>query len=103
MSAAGDVYSYGIMLMEVVTRRRPTDELWNGDVSLRQWVEAAYPSSLMEVVDADLVQEMDGCLVSLVELSLECSEEAPQRRISINDAVIRLEKIKHKFLETKGT
>lgn len=54
-------------------------------------------------MDADLVQELDGCLVSLVELSLQCSEEAPPRRISINDAVIRLQKIKHKFLETKGT
>ncbi|PIN20541.1 Serine/threonine protein kinase [Handroanthus impetiginosus] len=106
VSTSGDVYSYGIMLMEVLTRRRPTDELFSDSLSLRQWVKAGYPNSLMEVVDANLFHEEDRlnnqlivCLQSVVELSLDCSKEAPDERISMRDAMLRLKKIKERYME----
>ncbi|KAL7097414.1 hypothetical protein ACP275_10G143100 [Erythranthe tilingii] len=117
VSTKGDVYSYGIMLMEVVTRRKPTDELFGENRSLRQWVKAAYyynTNSLMEVIDANLFQEEENglllleinshhniitCLSSVIELS---SKKAPQDRINMKDAMVRLNKIKQRFLQTKG-
>ncbi|KAH0681163.1 hypothetical protein KY284_022248 [Solanum tuberosum] len=39
VSASGDVYSYGIMLMEVLTKRRPTDEeICNENLDMRKWI-----------------------------------------------------------------
>ncbi|XP_051149093.1 receptor kinase-like protein Xa21 [Andrographis paniculata] len=109
VSTAGDVYSYGVMVMEVLTRRRPTDDLFDDNRSLRQWVRAAYPDSLREILDSDLFLQDEGelnvqrdeCLLSAVELSLDCTEEAAGDRIDIYEAVVRLRKIKHKFLHGK--
>lgn len=55
MSACGDVYSYGIMLMEVLAKRRPTDEeIFNENLGLRKWIRRGFPKTMLEVVDANL-------------------------------------------------
>ncbi|XP_038701904.1 probable LRR receptor-like serine/threonine-protein kinase At3g47570 [Tripterygium wilfordii] len=51
VSVKGDMYSYGIMMLEIVTRKKPTDEMFSGEVSLRQWVSASFPNASLDVVD----------------------------------------------------
>ncbi|XP_047268387.1 receptor kinase-like protein Xa21 [Capsicum annuum] len=108
VSASGDVYSYGIMLMEVLAKRRPTDEeLFNENLGLREWIRLAFPRTIMEVVDANLFPEEEQitskseiCIASMVELALDCTMEIPESRITIKDVVKRLNKIKNTFLKT---
>ncbi|KAL6199364.1 hypothetical protein ACLB2K_029148 [Fragaria x ananassa] len=38
VSRRGDVYSFGIVVMKTLTRRKPTDTMFVGDTSLKQWV-----------------------------------------------------------------
>ncbi|KAJ9689518.1 hypothetical protein PVL29_014951 [Vitis rotundifolia] len=54
VSSRGDIYSYGIMLLEMVTRKKPMDEMFSEEMSLRQWVQATIPNKIMEVVDENL-------------------------------------------------
>ncbi|GLJ24045.1 hypothetical protein SUGI_0458060 [Cryptomeria japonica] len=69
-SPRGDVYSYGILLMEMLTRRRPTDNMFDDDLNLHSWVNRAFPDMAFEVVDKSLLMEGAGketeeCLILL--------------------------------------
>ncbi|XP_038701749.1 probable LRR receptor-like serine/threonine-protein kinase At3g47570 [Tripterygium wilfordii] len=107
VSIKGDMYSYGIMMLEIVTGKKPTDEIFSGEVSLRQWVSASYPNALLDVVDSVLkpngnnatdIDMVQGFLFSLLEMGLECSREIPDERMDVKDIVAKLTKIKQKIL-----
>ncbi|XP_031253658.1 receptor kinase-like protein Xa21 [Pistacia vera] len=55
VSGKGDVYSYGIVLMETFTGKKPTDEIFAEERSLKQLVSESLQSSVMEVVDKNLL------------------------------------------------
>ncbi|XP_015169542.1 probable LRR receptor-like serine/threonine-protein kinase At3g47570 [Solanum tuberosum] len=41
-----DVYSFGILMMETFTRRRPSDEIFTGEMSIQRWVSDSFPSGI---------------------------------------------------------
>ncbi|CAI0409071.1 unnamed protein product [Linum tenue] len=58
----GDVYSYGILVLEMLSGKRPTDELFGGDggwLSLRDAVNAALPNDVYSVLDPKLYSPED--------------------------------------------
>ncbi|KAH0704838.1 hypothetical protein KY285_019116 [Solanum tuberosum] len=98
-----DVYSYGIMLLETFTRRKPTE--FEGDLSLKQWVSYSLPEAVMDVMDANLVTPMDNCLqkeldivASIMKVALDCCAESPTRRTNMKDVVGMLQKINIQLL-----
>ena len=91
--------------METFTRKKPTDEIFSGEMSIKYWVKESLPS-LMEVVDANLLNSGErghsarrDCALSILQLALECSEEVPEERINMKEVVAKLKKIKLKFLD----
>ncbi|POO03545.1 Tyrosine-protein kinase [Trema orientale] len=55
-SIQGDVYSYGILLLEMFTGKRPTDEAFRGDLNIHQYAKMALPQRLMQIVDRSLLR-----------------------------------------------
>ena len=94
------------MLLEMVTRKKPMDEMFCEEMSLRQWVKATIPNKIMEVVDENLARNQDGGdaiatqekLLAIMELGLECSRELPEERMDIKEVVVKLNKIKSQLL-----
>ncbi|KAL6285534.1 hypothetical protein ACE6H2_009924 [Prunus campanulata] len=111
VSTRGDVYSFGIVVMEAFTRRKPTDKMFDGEMNLKQWIANSLlpDATIAEVMDANLLgkqqQEDDefgtktDCLSSMMKLALACSAESPEERINMKEAVATLNKIKTKFLK----
>ncbi|CAN4091895.1 unnamed protein product [Withania somnifera] len=83
VSTKCDVFSYGIMLLETFTGRKPNE--FEGDLSLKQWVSYSLPEAIMDVVDANLVTPIDNRL-------------RRTRRSNMKDVVGMLRKIKIQLL-----
>ncbi|KAI9120019.1 hypothetical protein K1719_008988 [Acacia pycnantha] len=106
VSAKGDVYSYGILLMEMFTRKKPTDEMFVQGLSLKDWVSNSTPHSIMNIIDANLLhnenQNTNNILPymsSVFELALYCSIDLPKARLTMIDVVVSLRKIKALFMK----
>ncbi|KAL8511694.1 hypothetical protein ACS0TY_018208 [Phlomoides rotata] len=105
VSTRCDVYSYGVMLMEIFTRKRPSEDMFGGELSLKNWVESLLPQSPHEVIDSNLLHHDDEhfhkvvqCISSSVlELALKCTTESPRNRIHMKEALLALHKIKQQF------
>nr|XP_027095892.1 probable LRR receptor-like serine/threonine-protein kinase At3g47570 [Coffea arabica] len=98
-----DVYSFGIVLMEVFSRMRPSDEMFLGDLSLKSWIEDSLPDAL-QVVDANLIRPEDEhfthklkCVLLIMNLALNCCRESPRERMNMKDVLAELLKIKNQF------
>ncbi|GMY21551.1 pentatricopeptide repeat-containing protein At3g05340 [Fagus crenata] len=53
-STSGDTYDFGIMLLEMMTQKKPTRELFPDGLDLRKRVASAFPKHIMDVVGASL-------------------------------------------------
>ena len=127
-SKQGDVYSYGILVLEMFTGRRPTDEMFENGFNLHSFVKTALPERVAQIVDSNLllsdVEEtettfgksgsvavtaeeenirfesvkprrtsLQKCLVSVLEIGLSCSVDAPKERMNMVDVIRELENI----------
>ncbi|PIN02252.1 Serine/threonine protein kinase [Handroanthus impetiginosus] len=106
VSTKCDIYSYGILLMETFSRTKPNDNMFDGNFSLKRWVNNAHQDgNIVKVVDANLLSTEDkfyndklNCLSSIMELALNCCADNPQDRIVMTEVVGVLKKIKLQFL-----
>ncbi|KAJ4748299.1 Receptor kinase-like protein Xa21 [Rhynchospora pubera] len=108
VSTAGDVYSFGVLLLEMFTGRNPTEYMFKDGLTLHNFVEMAYPERLMDIADpklitADVMQsnafnKTCECLASIISVGLTCSKHSFFERMSMEHAANQLHKIRDVYL-----
>ncbi|KAI5669852.1 hypothetical protein M9H77_19705 [Catharanthus roseus] len=103
----GDVYSYGILLLEMFTGKRPTDEIFINDLNLRNYVKQSLTEEglVEEILDhflssRNMIFEMD-CIFSILKVGFKCSETSPNDRMDMNEVTRQLQHIKDVFVRTE--
>ena len=75
VSTKGDVYSFGVFLLEIFLGKKPTDEIFKDDLNLHSFVKMALPGQLVQIVDPTLlireVEEIPAAAVAAREYSNE--------------------------------
>ncbi|PIN06564.1 Serine/threonine protein kinase [Handroanthus impetiginosus] len=105
VSSSGDIYSFGIMLLEICTRKKTIDERFGEEISLKSWVNFSLQENrISEVMDTNLqgrkgqnLSAMEQFLLSMLCLAMECLATSPSDRINISDDVSKLERIRSMF------
>ncbi|THG03420.1 hypothetical protein TEA_021747 [Camellia sinensis var. sinensis] len=110
VSTNGDIYSYGMMLLEAFTRKKPTDEMFSAEINLRQWVSASLPNKIREIVDGGLLRMQNGSdmvtsqsiLLAILQLGLECTSDIPMERSDIKMVLVKLNRIRKQLLHIQS-
>ncbi|KAL3848768.1 hypothetical protein ACJIZ3_010650 [Penstemon smallii] len=102
-----DVYSFGILLMETFIKKRPTDEIFLGELTMKRWVSESFPNTIMQIVDTELLNadkeysvksNIEECLASIMELAIECTTDLPDERPNMKDVHVKLKNINIKVV-----
>lgn len=105
-STSGDVYSFGIILLEMLIGKRPTDSMFEGEMNIVTFVEKNFPYQISRIIDAHLQEEcmcrrfvlarvewgneVLQCLTSLVGIALSCTRLLPSERMNMREVAANL-------------
>ncbi|KAM3737726.1 hypothetical protein ACB098_09G077600 [Castanea mollissima] len=59
VSTLGDIFSYGILLLEMFTEKKPIDEMFIDGLSIHKFTKMALPEHVMDIVDPSMFFEED--------------------------------------------
>ncbi|GKA13474.1 kinase-like domain-containing protein [Tanacetum coccineum] len=102
MTSSGDVYSFGILVLEVISGKSPTDDIFTEDLSLHKFACMSLPDHVIDFIDGDAIvlqstkenaKKMEECLASIVKVGVSCSVDSPLQRMNIENAVYELHHI----------
>ncbi|XP_057962079.1 receptor protein kinase-like protein ZAR1 [Malania oleifera] len=92
-----DVYSYGVILLEMITGRSPMIQVGNSEMDIVQWIQLCIEEKrpLADVLDPYLAEDsdMEEEMVGVLKIAMACVHNSPERRPAmrqVSDVLDRL-------------
>jgi len=84
-----DVYSMGIVFMELVSGKMPTNEIFGDEMNMVKWVEMHVDKHGEELIDPELkplLPDEEYAAFKVLEIALQCTKATPHERPSSRKA-----------------
>ncbi|OMO91840.1 hypothetical protein COLO4_18068 [Corchorus olitorius] len=98
VSPKSDVYCLGIIILEIITGKFPSQYLSNGKggTDIVQWVQSSISENQMEeLIDPEISNDTGSInqMVQLLQIGAECTESNPDQRLQMKEAIRRIEEV----------
>ncbi|KAL2518773.1 putative inactive receptor kinase [Abeliophyllum distichum] len=96
ISKKADVYSFGVLLLEILTGKEPDSVLIEDGIDLPSWVQSVVQEKwTIEVFDPELINfdNFEEQMVQLLNLAISCTVQHPDRRPSMVEITRRIKRI----------
>ncbi|KAJ0795240.1 putative protein kinase RLK-Pelle-LRR-XII-1 family [Helianthus annuus] len=110
MTSNGDIYSFGILVLEAMTGKHPTDDIFNEDLSLHKFASMALLDNVIDITDVNILnlyqedrivlqnneenaKKMEECLTLTIKIGVACSVDSPTQRMDVKMVVRELQRI----------
>ncbi|KAI8546965.1 hypothetical protein RHMOL_Rhmol07G0160500 [Rhododendron molle] len=112
ISTRGDMYSYGVLLLEMFVGKRPTDCMFTETLSLSSYTKMFLPAKVLEIIDPWIIleeerhpsrtrqtitpntNELEVCLASVLQIGVSCCAALPSERMNARDVLGELHLLK---------
>ncbi|KAJ0930051.1 putative protein kinase RLK-Pelle-LRR-XII-1 family [Helianthus annuus] len=110
MTSNGDIYSFGILVLEAMTGKHPTDDIFNEDLSLHKFASMALLDNVIDIIDVNILnlyqedrivlenneenaKKIEECLTLTIKIGVACSVDSPTQRMDVKMVVRELQRI----------
>ncbi|XP_050277874.1 probable LRR receptor-like serine/threonine-protein kinase At3g47570 [Quercus robur] len=126
-STSGDVYSFGILLLEMIIAKKPTDRMFQEGLSLNKFISEVHESKILDIADPRLFKDYESvtrssstgcsiggdsssnnnnnialrsekCVAAMVGVGLSCVAHSSKERFTMREALSKLQEIKRSFI-----
>ncbi|XP_058072871.1 leucine-rich repeat receptor-like tyrosine-protein kinase PXC3 [Magnolia sinica] len=99
VTAPGNVYSYGVVLLEILTTRLPVDEAFGEGVDLVKWVHSASargetPEQILDAKLSTVSFAWRKQMLAVLKVALLCTDTTPAKRPKMKKVVEMLLEVK---------